>query len=225
MKKEEILKLFWKFLSKRNKKINLNNLVLTPKYNESKQKIFWYPNTIDVSFAKSILKGHIEDLVEKFCKLTSETFYNKLITQQEVIIPFHSEFNLTSSDYHMIMTILGEIKSFNYDDFIFKIKPIKYKLNYIIDKYGEVEMVNKITYEISDPRNTVTGEKLTISELRNKLEFLNEENDFVDRLDELFYPTWWYLAKERPALIDKHHTIISIYVTFLTKDGSEIRYY
>jgi len=211
---------FYKFLKAGEKQINLNGFILTPTFNEEEQRITWIPsNPNKLSFAKYTLQSHIEEPLFKFSKMIYDfDFFGDVVARQRIDV--ERKLFISPNDYNIFMGELEKLDSFSFENFQFNTKVLNLK----IENDGGDEMNFHIDFEISNPIDSETDEKITFTELSERMYGLNEDDVFVDKIDIWFQGFFDFLLQERPSLVCRD-TVSSFYPRFLMKNGREIKYW
>jgi hypothetical protein len=211
---------FYRFLKGGEKQIDLNGFILTPTFNAEEQRIIWIPsNPNKLSFAKYTLTSHVEKPLFKFSNMIyAPDFFADVVARQQIDVV--QKLFISPKDYDIFMDELKKMELFSFENFEFKTKV----LNLEIKNNGYDEMDFYVDFEISDPINPETDEKITFTELSERMYGLNEDDSFVDKIDNWFLQFFDFLLKERPSLVCRD-TIASFYPNFLMKNGRPIKYW
>ena len=211
---------FYKYLKGGEKQIDLNGFILTPTFDEEEQRIIWIPsNPNKLSFAKYTLSSHVEEPLFKFSKMAYDPdFFADVVARQQIDVV--QKLFISPKDYDIFMGELEKIDSFSFENFEFKTKVLDLK----IKNDGGDEMNFYVDFEISYPIDSETGEKITVTELSERMYGLNEDDSFVDKIDNWFLQFFDFLLKERPSLVCRDTTPY-YYPNFLMKNGRPIKYW
>lgn len=211
---------FYKFWRGGERPLNLNGFILTPTFNEEEQRIIWIPsNPNKLSFAKYTLTSRVEDPLFKFATMVYDNdFFADVSARQRIDVEL--KLFISPNDYDIFMDELENLDSFGFENFQFNTKVLDLK----IKNNGGDEMDFYVDFEISNPIDSETGEKITFTELSERMYGLNEDDTFVDRIDSWFNRFFDFLLKERPSLVCRD-TVASFYPNFLMKNGRPIKYW
>ena len=211
---------FYKYLKGGEKQIDLNGFILTPTFDEEEQRIIWIPsNPNKLSFAKYTLSSHVEEPLFKFSNMAyNPDFFADVVARQQIDVV--QKLFISPKDYDIFMCELKKLELFSFENFEFKTKV----LDLYIKNDGGDEMDFYVDFEISNPIDPKTGEKITFTELSERMEGLVEYDVFVDAVEDIWFNEFFdFLLKERPSLVCRD-TIASFYPNFLMKNGRPIKY-
>lgn len=211
---------FYKYLKGGEKQIDLNGFILTPTFDEEEQRIIWIPsNPNKLSFAKYTLSSHVEEPLFKFSKMAYDPdFFADVVARQQIDVV--QKLFISPKDYDIFMNELKKLELFSFENFEFNTKVLDLE----IKNDGGDEMDFYIDFEISNPIDPETGEKITFTELSERMEGLVEYDVFVDTVEDIWFNEFFdFLLKERPSLVCRD-TIASFYPNFLMKNGRPIKY-
>ena len=211
---------FYKYLKGGEKQIDLNGFILTPTFDEEEQRIIWIPsNPNKLSFAKYTLSSHVEEPLFKFSNMAYDPdFFADVVARQQIDVV--QKLFISPKDYDIFMGELKKLELFSFENFEFKTKVLDLE----IKNDGGDRMNFHIDFEISNPIDPETGEKITFTELSERMEGLVEYDVFVDAVEDIWFNEFFdFLLKERPSLVCRD-TIASFYPNFLMKNGRPIKY-
>ena len=211
---------FYKYLKGGEKQIDLNGFILTPTFDEEEQRIIWIPsNPNKLSFAKYTLSSHVEEPLFKFSKMAYDPdFFADVVARQQIDVV--QKLFISPKDYDIFMNELKKLELFSFENFEFNTKVLDLE----IKNDGGDRMNFYVDFEISDPIDPETGEKITFTELSERMQGLVEYDVFVEAVEDIWFNEFFdFLLKERPSLVCRD-TIASFYPNFLMKNGRPIKY-
>ena len=211
---------FYKYLKGGEKQIDLNGFILTPTFDEEEQRIIWIPsNPNKLSFAKYTLTSRIEEPLHKFSVMAYDpNFFFDVVARQQIDVV--QKLFISPKDYEIFMDELKKLELFSFENFEFKTKVLDLK----IQTDGGDRMNFYVDFEISDPFDPETGEKITFTELSERMKGLVEYDVFVEAVEDIWFNEFYnFLLKERPSLVCRD-TVASFYPNFLMKNGRPIKY-
>jgi len=213
-------KYFYLFLTDRfnGNQINLNNLYLNFELNTSTNNIdYVVENPNDVSYTSYAIKNLIDDELHNFSKITDNELYKKLYKKQNIIIP--NKIYINDKDYDKFLNLAQSVETYNYGD----IKANMYVFDMEFDCDGDVFSVN-LDIKLLYPTDPDTRDKLTYSQVQERLIGLNEDDRFVEYIDRIYtrlLDELWY----NPNLFDNGTMAISCYPKFYTDKGQKMKHW
>jgi hypothetical protein len=79
---------FYKFLRGGRKTIEVDDITLTPEYDEYSDKVYWtMDNPNDSSYSSYTLRAYVEEVAHDFGKMTSEEYFKEVDKKQKLETP------------------------------------------------------------------------------------------------------------------------------------------
>jgi hypothetical protein len=79
---------FYKFLRGGRKTIEVDDITLTPEYDEYSDKVYWtMDNPNDSSYSSYVLRAYVQESAHDFGKLTSEEYFKEVDKKQKLETP------------------------------------------------------------------------------------------------------------------------------------------
>ncbi len=145
-------------------------------------------------------------------------FFADVVSRQQIDVV--QKLFISPKDYEIFMDELKKLELFSFENFEFKTKVLDFK----ITNDGGDRMNFYVDFEISDPIDPETGEKITFTELSERMKGLVEYDIFVEAVEDIWFNEFYnFLLKERPSLVCRD-TVASFYPNFLMKNGRPIKY-
>jgi hypothetical protein len=209
---------FYKWLKGGNKTFDLNGILLTPEIDEAEDFINWYiKNPNDISYTKYGLSAFIDNELYNFSKVTASEFYEKLHRKQSVMTSFKIYIN--DKDYDKFINLAQSVETYKYEDVKANMYVFDMGFNVDGDIFG-VTLDIKLIY----PTDPNTRDKLTYSQVRERLIGLNEDDRFIEYIDTRFMPILDEIWNT-PNLFDKDNMAVSCYPKFYTDKGQIMKHW
>jgi len=212
---------FYKWLKGGNKTFDLNGILFKPRFDEEKEFIYWdVKNPNNVSYSEYGLEAFIDDQLYEFSKVTVSEFHHKLHRRQDLsTIP--QKLYINDEDFDTLFKLVQNVTKFKFDNLQSDIHVFDMGFDIDSDILGiilDVKLINPI-----DPK---TKEKLTYTEVQERLIGLNEDDDFNDYISYHLFAnlqgSFWY---NRPNIFDRDNMVVDIYPQFYTDKGRRMKHW
>lgn len=224
----KIVKYYYQYLLEHKDKHKFGGLILIPELNETNNGIDWtIKNPNDVSFSYFGVYWYTYSLFYEFLDIISN--YNANIVEPNVyfdgkLLDKRRNVYISEKDYIKSVKYLSKINYFQYEDF-------EFNLSFVNDdslsfKYLDDEFTINCKFIVSNINIKLDDGEISHSlrDLKAQLYGINEDDLFIDRLNNLFYDFDRFMRDERPALINLD-SYVNYNVAFFGEDGKEIRYW
>ena len=209
---------FYKWLKGGNKTFDFNGILLTPIIDDAEDFINWdMQNPNNISYTSYAINNFIDNELYNFSRLTASEFYDKLYRKQSVKVP--KKLYINDEDYDKFVNLAQSVETYNYGD----IKANMYVFDMGFDCDGDVFSVN-LDIKLLYPTDPNTRDKLTYSQVQERLIGLNEDDRFIEYIDTRFMPILDEIWNT-PNLFDKDNMVIGCYPQFYTDKGQRMKHW
>lgn len=209
---------FYKFLKGGKKTIQVGDITLSPEYDEYSNIIYWtIDNPNDSSYSSYTLSGYIEESVQDFSQLTDKSYFTLLSKQQKLETP--QVFYIKPSDEEKFLRLAQETTKYKTKSLQMDIHAFDVKINMV-----DSDMIGfTISIVCFNPYNPEQKQKLTYSELRDKLDEDKELDSFFEYTQNLFNGLIDYIWVNKPALFDNTYMFSQCYIRYFTPTHKEMK--
>lgn len=200
--------------------IELDGLLLMFEYNGETGNMEWViENPKDVSYLTTAVLGYIDDLVTKFSDITASQFYSK-ITNKQKLLGSPKKIYISDEDYNLFYDLAVRVTKYKYDN-------VQATMNIFDMEFGFSDDMLEINLSIKliNPIDPETKEKLTYSEVSERLVESNEDDSWGEYIDGLFVDLINQIYHNHPTIFNNASMIIIVYPMFYTDRGQRMRHW
>lgn len=209
---------FYKWLKGGNKTFDFNGILLTPRLDEAEDFIHWdMQNHNDVSYTSYAINNFIDNELYNFSRLTASEFYDKLYRKQSVKVP--KKIYINDEDYDKFVNLAQSVETYKFED----VKANMYVFDMGFDCDGDVFSVN-LDIKLLYPTDPNTKDKLTYSQVQERLIGLNEDDLFIEYIDNRFNSLLDEIWNT-PTLIDNDNMVVGCNPQFYTDKGQRMKHW
>jgi hypothetical protein len=209
---------FYKFLRGGRKTIEVDDITLTPEYDEYSDKVYWtMDNPNDSSYSSYTLRAYVEEVAHDFGKMTSEEYFKEVDKKQKLETP--QAIYIKPEQENKFLQYAKKTTTFNYKELLMDIQ--------VFDVYPKMDsdgMYFTISVICKNPFDKETNKYLTYKDLKDKLDYYKEWDSYYDYVSfTLFTSLMDYVWSRIPTLFDNTYMDTNCDIRYFTPDKKEIK--
>jgi hypothetical protein len=209
---------FYKFLRGGRKTIEVDDITLTPEYDEYSDKVYWtMDNPNDSSYSSYTLRAYVEEVAHDFGKMTSEEYFKEVDKKQKLETP--QAIYIKPEQENKFLQYAKKTTTFNYKELLMDIQA--FDVYPTMDSDG---MYFTISVICKNPFDKETNKYLTYKDLKDKLDYYKEWDSYFDYVSfTLFTSLMDYAWSKIPTLFDNTYMDTMCDIRYFTPDKKEIK--
>ena len=209
---------FYKFLRGGRKTIEVDDITLTPEYDEYSDKVYWtMDNPNDSSYSSYVLRTYVDEVALDFGKITKKEFFKEVDKKQKLETP--QAIYIKPEQENKFLQYAKKTTTFNYKELLMDIQA--FDVYPTMDSDG---MYFSISVICKTPFNKETNEYLTYDELKGVLDYYKEWDSYFDYVSfTLFTNLMDYVWSRIPTLFDNTNMHTNCDIRYFTPDKKELK--
>jgi hypothetical protein len=209
---------FYKFLRGGRKTIEVDDITLTPEYDEYSDKVYWtMDNPNDSSYSSYTLRAYVEEVAHDFGKMTSEEYFKEVDKNQKLETP--QAIYLKPEQENKFLQYAKKTTTFNYKELLMDIQA--FDVYTTMDSDG---MYFTISVICKNPFDKETNKYMSYDWLKDRLDYYKEWDSYFDYVSSILFNSLEdYTWSKIPTLFDNTYMHTMCDIRYFTPDKKEIK--